>query len=323
MQRRHLLQALAASALPLSASLARADAGPVRLIVPFGAGGVTDLTGRTYGEYMGRAMGQSFIVENKPGAGATIGANFVVKAKPDGQTLLLGTNVTHAINPFLMKAFPYDPLKDLQAVGLFGHNGNVLVVRKDYPVDSFPAFVERAQRMKDEMTYASASIGSSAHMASELLRQSVPGGLAYRHIPFAGPSEAMSALMGGHVDFCFLNIGAAISQVQGNKVKGLAVTTRKRAASLPQIPTIAESGVPGFEVVGWMAAFVPSGTPAARVTALNAALNQVQQDAGLMKILANAAIDPEPWTPAQTTEFVKAEYAKWKRVIEKAGLEKV
>lgn len=320
MQRRHLLQAITASAvLPWSAAQANAAA---KLIVPFGPGGVTDLTGRSYAEFMGKAMGQTIIVENKPGAGATIGANYVVKAKPDGQTLLLGTNVTHAINPFLMKSFPYDPLKDLVAVGMFGHNGNVLVVRKDYPVDSFEAFIARAKQMKSEMTYASASIGSSAHMASELLRQSIPGGLAYRHIPFAGPSEAMSALLGGHVDFCFLNIGAAISQVQGGKVKGLAVTTKKRAPSLPNIPTVAESGVPGFEVVGWMAAFAPKGTPAERVNALNATILQVQKDPALLKILNNAAIDPEPWTPAQTTAFVLAEWQKWKRVIEQAGIEK-
>ena len=325
MQRRRLLQAFAASAaLPLIHSQAWAanPSGNARLIVPFGPGGVTDLTGRTYAEFMGKVLNQTIVVENKPGAGATIGANLVVKAKPDGQTLLLGTNVTHAINPFLMKQFPYDPLKDLQAIGMFGHNGNVLVVRKDYPADSFEAFVSIAQRKKADMTYASASIGSSAHMASELLRQSIPGGLEYRHIPFSGPAEAMSALLGGHVDFCFLNIGAAISQVQGGKVKGLAVTTKRRAPSLPQVPTVAESGVPGFEVVGWMAGFVPKGTPADRIQALNAAILQVQKDPALMKIMTNAAIDPEAWTPAQTTAFVQAEYDKWQRVIEKAGIEK-
>ena len=142
----------------------------MHLIVPFGPGGVTDLTGRAYGERMGRILGQPVIVENRPGAGATIGANFVVKAKPDGNTLLLGTNVTHAINPFLMKSFPYDPLKDLLAVGMFGYNGNVLVVRNDYPANSFQDFIDRAKRLKDEITYSSASIGSSAHMAAELLR---------------------------------------------------------------------------------------------------------------------------------------------------------
>ena len=320
MQRRHLLQTLAiGAALPAFPALANAT---TKLIVPFGPGGVTDLTGRTYAEFMGKAMGQTIVVENKPGAGATIGANQVVKAKPDGQTLLLGTNVTHAINPFLMKSFPYDPLKDLAAIGMFGHNGNVLVVRNDYPVDNFTAFIERAKAKKLDMTYASASIGSSAHMASELLRQSIPGGLDYRHIPFAGPAETMTALIGGHVDFCFLNIGAAISQLQGGKVKGLAVTTAKRAPSLPSIPTVAESGVPGFEVVGWMAAFAPKGTPVDRITALNASINQVQKDPALLKILNNAAIDPEPWTPAQTTAFVQAEWSKWKRVIEKAGIEK-
>ena len=129
--------------------------------------------------------------------------------------------------------------------------------------------------------------------------------------------------MGGHVDFCFLNIGAAISQVQSGRIKGLAVTTRNRASSLPQIPTVAESGIPGFEVVGWMAAFVPRNTKAERIHALNAAINQAQKDPELIKIMSNAAIDPQPWTPAQTTGFVEAEYAKWKSVIEKAGIEKI
>ncbi|UBM09311.1 Bug family tripartite tricarboxylate transporter substrate binding protein [Cupriavidus metallidurans] len=292
---------------------------PIRFIVPFAPGGVTDLTARTFANYMGDALKQPLVTENKAGAGATIGANFVAHAAPDGYTMLLGTNVTHAINPRLIAATPYDPLKDFQTVAIFGLNGNVLLVSNSFPAKTFAEFLAYVKARPGRVNYASGSVGSSAHLAAELLKQDVKG-LDYTHVPYGGPSEAMSALMGGHVDFLFANIGAAVTQIQSGKVRALAVTTAKRAPQLPDVPTVAESGVPGFEVVGWMAAFVPKGTPAPTIARLNQVINQAQKNPDLRKTLDAAALIPIVESPEQSSRFVQDEYEKWGRVIQAANI---
>lgn len=294
----------------------------IKLIVPFGPAGVTDLTGRTFGKYISESFKEPVIVENKAGAGATIGANFVAKATPDGYTMLLGTNVTHAINPQLMSAVPYDPLKDFIPVAMFGLNGNVLLVNASIPVNTFAEFIQYIKSKKGDVNYASGSIGSSAHLAAELLKQDVKG-LNYMHVPYGGPSEAMAGLIGGHVDFMFANIGGAVTQINAGKVKAIAVTTSQRVPQLPNVPTIAESGVPGFEVVGWLAAFVPRGTPAAIVSKLNAVINQAQNNPGLRQTLDPASVIPVIYTPEQTSKFVQDEYDKWGRVIRDGNIPKI
>lgn len=296
-------------------------ARPIKLIVPFAPGGVTDLTGRTFAKYMSDALKQPIVTENKPGAGALIGANYVARSASDGYTLLLGTNVTHAINPQLMTSKPYDPLKDFRPVAMFGLNGNVLVVNASFPANTFDEFIKYIKAKPGDINYASGSIGSSAHLAAELLKQEVKG-LEYMHVPYSGPSEAMSALIGGHVDFMFANIGAAISQIKSGKIKAIAVTTAKREAQLPDVPTIAESGVPGFEVVGWMAAFLPKGAPDDVTARLNQAVNDAQSDPDLRKTLDAAALIPVVATPDQTAKFVQDEYAKWGRVIRDGNIPK-
>ncbi|WP_349607049.1 tripartite tricarboxylate transporter substrate binding protein [Cupriavidus sp. DF5525] len=248
-----------------------------------------------------------------------MGANFVARSAPDGYTLLLGTNVTHAINPRLLASTPYDPLKDFQAVAVFGLNGNVLLVSNEFPAKTFAEFLAYIKARPGKVNYASGSVGSSAHLAAELLKQEVKG-LEYTHVPYGGPSEAMSGLIGGHVDFLFANIGAAVTQVKAGKVRALAVTTAKRAPQLPEVPTIAESGVPGFEVVGWMAAFVPKGTPAPVVARLNEVINQAQKNPDLRTTLDAAALIPVAGAPDQASRFVQDEYTKWGRVIRAANI---
>jgi len=293
----------------------------IKFVVPFGPGGITDLTARVFGKHISDALHQPVIMENRPGAGATIGANHVARAAPDGYTMLLGTNVTHAISPQMMLSVPYDPLKDFVPVAMFGLNGNVLVVRADFPAKTFGEFMDRLKSSKGEVNYASGSVGSSAHLAAELLKQDVPG-LNYMHVPYGGPSEAMAALIGGHVEFMFANIGAAVTQIAAGKVRALAVTTAKRAPQLPDVPTIAESGVPGFEVVGWLAAFMPKGTPAAIVDNMNKTINAAQNNKELRTTLDAAALIPVVSTPQETAAFVQAEYEKWGRVIRAAQIPK-
>ncbi|NYT62483.1 tripartite tricarboxylate transporter substrate binding protein [Alcaligenaceae bacterium] len=295
---------------------------PLRIVVPFGAGGVTDLTARTFGKAMSKTLNQPVIIENRPGAGATIGANHVAKSAPTGYTILLGTNVTHAITPQMMKQAPYDPLKDFQSVATFGLNGNVLLVKSDFPANTFEEFLAYIRAHPSDINYSSGSVGSSAHLAAELLKQEVKG-LSYTHIPFGGPAEALSAVIGGHVDFMFSNIGAAVGQLKGGKVKALAVTTAQRVPQLPDVPSIAESGVAGFEVVGWLAAFVPAGTPADITQRLNSAINTAQNDPELRKTLDAAAVIPVIATSDETGQFVQNEYTKWGRVIEAAHIPKL
>ncbi|WP_454691671.1 Bug family tripartite tricarboxylate transporter substrate binding protein [Achromobacter aloeverae] len=295
---------------------------PIKLVVPFGPGGVTDLTGRTFAKFMGEKLGATIVVENRPGAGATIGANHVAKAAPDGYTILLGTNVTHAISPLILPSVPYDPIRDFEPVGIFGTNGNVLVVNPAFPARNFKEFIAQIKARKGHVNYASGSVGSSAHMAAELLKQEVPG-LQYTHVPYSGPSSAMSALIGNQVDFMFTNIGAAVSQIKAGTVIPIAVTTDKRVAELPDVPTVAESGVPGFEVVGWLAAFVPKGTPPDIVKRLNAALVASQDEPALRKTLDAASLVPVQADPQQTGAFVHAEYEKWSRVVREAHIKPV
>lgn len=295
---------------------------PMTLVIPFTPGGITDLTGRTFAKYISESLGKPMIVENRPGAGATIGANYVAKATPNGYTLLLGTNVTHAITPQMMDKPPYDPLKDFEPIAMFGLNGNVLLVRPEFPANTFEEFLTYIRNKKGDINYASGSIGSSAHLAAELLKIEV-GDINYTHIPYSGPADAMSALIGGHVEFLFSNIGAAVSQTQSGKVKALAVTTSTRTKELPNIPTIAESGVPGFEVVGWLAAFAPKNTPEHILNKLNTTILEAQVNPELRKTMDTASVIPVMSTPKEVEKFVQDEYNKWGKVIQQAKIPKM
>lgn len=290
---------------------------PITFIVPFGAGNVVDLAARTFAKYVGDSLGQSLVVENKPGAGASIGTTFVARAKPDGYTMLIGTNVTHSINPQIMKSIRYDPIKDFVAVALIGLNGNVLLVNKDFPADNFADFLKYVKANPGKLNH-SASVGSSAHLAAELLKQEVKG-LDYNLIP--KNSGALMELMGGHVDFIFTNIGTAMGQLQSGKVKVLAVTTKERIPQLPNVPTIAESGVPSFEVVGWMAIFMPKGTPAPVVQRINEQVNKAQKNPELRKTMEGASVTLLEKTPEQTARYVKDEYDRWGKVIRAANIQ--
>lgn len=292
---------------------------PISLVVPFPPGGVTDLTARTYAKTMGEQLGIPIVVENRAGAGATIGATHVARATPDGYTLLFGGNVTHAISPHLLSEVRYDPLKDFENIGLFGTNGNVLVVPLSSPVTNFEEFIEHLKEKGDKATAASGSFGSSGHLAVELLKLKVPG-LSYLHVPYNGLSAAITAVIGEQVDFMFTNIGAAIPQVQAGAVRAIAVTTAQRVPQLPDIPTVVESGITDFVVGGWFIAAAPKGTPKQIVNRLNEVLNNAQQDASLQKIMYDATVEIAPFSPQQVAEFTEMEYNKWGEVIRESNL---
>lgn len=289
---------------------------PVAFVVPFASGNVVDLTARSFAKQMGDSLGQALVVENKPGAYASIGTTLVARAKPDGYTMMIGTNVTHSMNPQIMKSIRYDPIKDFEAVAVLGVNGNVLLVNKNSPFNSFADFIKYGKEHPGKLNHA-ASIGSSAHLAAELLKQEVKG-LDYNLIPYN--SGALEAILGGHVDFVITNIGTAIGQIQAGKVKVLAVTTKERFARLPNVPTVSESGVPGFEVLGWMGVFMPKGTPASVVKRINEEINKAQKNPELRKTMDAAEVILLERTPEQTAAYVKEEYERWGKVIRAANI---
>jgi tripartite-type tricarboxylate transporter receptor subunit TctC len=288
---------------------------PIRFVVPFTAGGVVDLMARAIGPGMSAALGQPVVVENRPGGGATIGADAVAKAAPDGHTILLGTIVTHATASHLSTP-AYDPLRDFAPVGFHGFNANWLLVTPGLPVRSFQDFVAYARQNPGKLNYGTPSVGSSSHLSAELLRQSL--GLQFQHIPYKGSAPALQDLMGGQLHFMFDNIGSSTPLVKAGKLRALATTAGQRVGNAPDVPTVAESGVPGFEVIGWAAVYAPAGTPPEAVQALNRALNGALALPDVRGRLLDAGIEPRPGTPADLQAFTRAEHEKWGRVI-KAG----
>ncbi|MBL8381436.1 MAG: tripartite tricarboxylate transporter substrate binding protein [Burkholderiales bacterium] len=308
--------ALAALALPPAQAQSFATR-PVRIVVPFAAGGVVDLMARLIAPRMGAELGQTLVIDNRPGAGATLGADFVAKAAPDGHTVLLGTIVTHATAPHMGK-LPYNAERDFAPVGFHGFNAAWLLVTPGLPIRSFAEFVEYARRNPGKLNYGTPSIGSSSHLAAELLKQTL--NLDYQHVPYKGSAPALQDLVGGQVQFMFDNIGSSTPLVKAGKLRALAVTAGRRVASAPEVPTVAESGVPGFEVIGWAAMFAPAGTPPAAVNQLNRALNLALAEPDVRQKLADAGIETRPGSPDDLARFVQAESDKWAQVIRKGNI---
>ena len=290
----------------------------IRLVVPFTPGGVVDLMARSVAPKMSDILGQQILVENRPGGGATIGADLVAKAAPDGHTILLGTIVTHATAPFLNASLAYDPLRHFAAVGFHGFNANWLLVAPSLPVRNFGEFVDYARRNPGKLNYGTPSIGSSSHLSAELLRQQL--GLDFQHIPYKGSAPALQDLVGGQLHFMFDNIGSSTSLVKAGKLRALAVTSSRRTSSAPDIPAIAELGVPGFEVIGWAAVYAPAGTPADAIDKLNRALQTALAQPDVPERLASAGIESRIGSPDDLSRFTRAEYEKWGRVIRTAGI---
>jgi tripartite-type tricarboxylate transporter receptor subunit TctC len=315
-----LCRALALAAMTLAAGPAAARAfanRPVKMVVPFAAGGVVDVMARLVVPRMGSELGQPVVVDNRPGAGATLGADIVAKSPPDGHTVLLGTIVTHATAPHLSK-LPYSAEKDFLAVGFHGFNAAWLLVNPALPVTSFREFIDHARRNPGKLNYGTPSIGSSSHLSAELLKQTL--NLDYQHVPYKGSTPALQDLVGGQLHFMFDNIGSSTPLVKAGKLRALAVTSSRRVASAPEVPTVAESGVAGFEVIGWAALFAPAGTPAGAVTLLNRALNAALAEPEVRQKLADVGIETRPGSPEDLARFVRAEAEKWGEVIRKGNI---
>lgn len=293
-------------------------AKPITYVVPFAAGGTTDLLGRLIGQKLSVALGQSVVVENRAGAGGNIGSDYVAKAAPDGYTLLGGTISSHAINVSLYPKMPYDPVRNFQPVTLIGTLPNVLVVNVSSPWKSVQDVVAAARARPGSVNFGSSGNGTSQHLAAELFANMA--GLRMTHVPYKGSSQAVQALLGGQVDLVFENSVAAMPMIQSGKFRALATTGGKRAAELPDVPTMAEAGLPGYEIVSWQAIFAPAGTPMPIVNKLATEIGKILHQPDMKARLASMGVEPSGAGPAELASFQKSEVAKWAQLIKSANI---
>lgn len=317
MNRRRLLAATVALA---AARPALAQPRVIRLVVPYPAGGPLDIVARTLAERVKDSLG-TVVVENRPGAGGNLGADLVAKAAPDGATLVMGAVATHAINPWLYAKIPYDPVRDFTPITLVAQVPNVLVMNAATAarlhIASVADLVAYAKRNPGRLNYGSGGNGSAGHLAGEMFK--AQAGLFIVHIPYAGAPPAQLALLTGEVDFNFDNLAAASANIRNGKLKALAVTTTRRSSAMPELPTVAESGLPGFDIGTWFGLFGPARLPADVTARLNRAFVDALASPEVKARMATLMAEPAPTTPEQFAAFVQAELAKYERVVKRSG----
>ena len=293
-------------------------AKPMRLVVPFPPGGPLDIMGRGIAQKLQEAWSQPVVIDNRPGAGGGIGADLVAKSPGDGYTLLMGAVSTHAINPSLYAKIPYDPQKDFVPVALVAQVPNVLVVNPALPVQSVKDLIAYAKANPGSLSFGSGSTGSTGHLAGELFK--TMAGVDMVHIPYKGGAPAMQDLLAGQTQLMFDNLANALPQVKAGKLRAIAVTTVARAPSVPELPTIAESGLPGFDLTTWFGIFAPAGTPPEVVAKLNAEIAKALSAKDLAeRLAAMGTVPPENNTPERFAAFVRSEAAKYARVVKDSG----
>ena len=302
------------------ATVASAQSYPnrtIRLVVPFPAAGTTDILARAAAQKLTEAFGQSVVVDNRPGAAGNIGADLVAKSAPDGYTLLMGTVGTHAINPSLYSKMPYDHVKDFVPVVLVAGVPNVLVVNPALPVNSVADLIKLAKDKPGQINFASSGSGTSIHLSGELFK--TMAGVDITHIPYKGSSPALVDLIGGQVQIMFDNLPSALPQIKAGKLRAIAVTSLKRAPVLPDVPTISESGLPGFEASSWFGVLAPAGTPAPIVARINAEVNKWLQTADARERLLSQGAEAAGGSPEQFANHIRAESEKWAKVVKASG----
>jgi tripartite-type tricarboxylate transporter receptor subunit TctC len=321
--RRRLLAATAAALLPFPLFAQTAwPAKPVRIVVPFAAGGTTDILARALAPELSRVFGQPFIIENKPGAGGNVGADNVAKSAPDGYSLLMGTVGTHAINPALYPKMPYDHVKDFVPITLVAGVPNVLVMNpakaEAYGIKSVPDLIRYAKANPGKLNMASSGNGTSIHLSGELFKTMT--GTFMVHFPYRGSGPALLDLIGGNMDLMFDNLPSAMPQIKAGKLKALAVTSAERSAAVADLPTIAEAGpVKGFEASSWFGLLAPAGTPADIVNRLQQETAKALGAPALKERLLSQGAIPSGMSPADFTKLIAAETKKWAEVVKASG----
>jgi len=290
---------------------------PVRLIVPYAPGGSADIAARLIADDWAKALGQTIVIENRSGAGGNIGVDVVAKSKNDGYTIGLQT-VSLAINPSLYDTMPYDTLGDLAPIGTVATSQHVLVVNNDLPAQSVTELIDAAKASPGKLIYGSAGSGSTFHMAAELFKSVSQTDIM--HIPYRGGGPAMLDTIGGHVQMSFPVLSAALPQVQGGKLRALGVTGPKRSPLMPDVPTIAEAGLPDYSFETWFMVFAPAGTPEPVLEKLNATLNETLNSPALKERMVREAYDPAPSSLAEARQLLEGDMKKWSEVIAAAGI---
>src|SRR5258706_8573282 len=291
---------------------------PVRLIVPFPAGGAIDVIARTMTNAMTKPLGQPIVVDNRPGAGGNIGADAVAKAKPNGYTLLVGTSATHGANPALYPGIPYNARSDFIPVACWGGMPNVLVVSKASGITSLEQLIAAAKKDPDKLTYGSAGNGTSLHLAGEMFQRTA--GVKLVHVPYKGGAPAITDLLGGQITMLFDTVTVSLPNIQAGKVVPLAVAATQRHFALPNVPTFAEKGFPAVESGTWAGVFAPKGTAETIVGKLAAASATAHKDPDVEKTFPTNGVQPCPMSPQEFARFVDREIVKWGRVVNEAKI---
>ena len=320
--KRHLLALLALAGLGLTAHAQTAATdwpnNPIRWVVPFPPGGAMDAIARTLGEKAAKSLGQPFVIENKPGAGGNIGADFVAKQPGDGYTMMI-TSIGMATNKPLYGKLNYDPVKDFAPVSLLAVVPNVLVTNATQPdVKTARDVIAAARKAPGKLTYASAGNGTSIHLAGEVFTSLAQ--VEMLHIPYKGSGPAVSDLLGGQINYMFDSITSARPHIESGKLRALGVTTAKRSSTLPNVPTLAEAGVPGYEVSPWFAVFMPASTPKAIVGKLNKALLDAMKDPEVVKRFESIGAEPVGSTPDELAKHLARESDRWTKLITERGI---
>jgi tripartite-type tricarboxylate transporter receptor subunit TctC len=316
-----LLHASCSIFLVLAAAVAHAQPDypvkPIKVILPYAAGQSGDVVLRNLAEPIGREAGMPVVIENKPGASGFLAAQAVATALPDGYTVLVGSNTTHAANAAMFKKLPYDPLRDFTPVTLLNKGALMFVVAATSPITSAEDLLARTRRAPGTLTYGAAS--SSTRMSGEMFQQI--GNVEVRFVPYKGAPQAVTDLLGGAVDFVIADLPTVQPLVQQGKLRGLAVTSAHRHSVMNTVPTWTESGLPGFELDAWSAVFVPAGTPKPVVLKLNALFRKGLESPAARNFYQQAGLTPEPTSPEELAQFVKSESDKWARLVRRAGIE--
>jgi len=326
MRRRRLLEGLgcamgmaATGTIPMRA-LAQQDR-PVTLVVPYAPGGTSDMLGRLLAQHLGTILGRTVVVDNRPGAGTAVGASYVARAAPDGGTLLLATSTTLAINPSLYPKLTYDPVKDLAPIGLVAAVPFVVVVHPSLKARTLAELVALARAQPGALIYGSAGNGSPQHVIAEMFKSTT--GVQMRHVPYKGTAPALTDLLGGQINVVFSDVAPALPHIRSGRLVALAVTTARRQPSVPEIPTIAESGVSGtgdFEAVAWQGIVAPGATPAGAAAELNRQLARVLSQPEVQARLQEVNVEPRTSaSPEQFAAYIRSETERWSKVIKASG----
>jgi tripartite-type tricarboxylate transporter receptor subunit TctC len=305
------------AAIPAAHAQSSYPERPIRMIVPFAPGGGSDISARTMSNELGQALNTTIVVDNRPGAGSVLGTDLATKATPDGYTTLLG-NISMAFNAALYKKLPYNALRDLATISLATEQPNIIVVHPSLPAKDFQEFVALARTQPGKLTFGSAGLGSGTHLAMEMLMMSQK--IRLLHVPYKGTGPAVAALLGNETNAFMSTFASALPHVKANRLRALAVTTKTRAGPLPDVPTVEQSGVPGFEYATWYGVLAPAGTPKPIIDKLNKAIVGVLNTPAVKERYTKQGVAVRPTTPAEFAKHFKIETQKWANVVREAKI---